>query len=99
MEVTHETVKGVKISTSSPDQSWRLVHDGKKVIAKMQRSGETGTRNTLFLAATEEEVDEEIARLKLTPLEPNPERIVQANLDEVPRRRAKSVRLSPKRKK
>ena len=50
----------------SPRQKcWRLAHDGVKVIAKFETSGETWTIGQLFCATEEKEIDEEIKRLGL----------------------------------
>ena len=49
-------------------QSWRLAHDGVKVIAKFETSGETWTIGNLFCATEEKEIDDEIKRLGLKEL-------------------------------
>jgi hypothetical protein len=45
-----------------------LAHDGVKVIAKFDTSGETWTIGQLFCATEEAEIDEEIKRLGLKEL-------------------------------
>ena len=71
MTTTTQTItfKGetVVVNESPHVQCWRLVHDGKKVISLFETMGITRTRNTLFCAETEAEVQAEIARLKLIP--------------------------------
>ncbi len=64
------TFKGesVVVNESPGTKCWRLVHDGKKVISLFETMGITRTRNTLFCAETEAEVQAEISRLKLIPL-------------------------------
>lgn len=47
--------------------TWRLVHDGTKVLALLQSTGVTSTINNMVVG-TEDEVNAEIAALKLTPL-------------------------------
>ena len=49
-------------------QSWRLAHDGVKVIAKFETSGETWTIGQLFCATEEAEILAEIKRLGLKEL-------------------------------
>jgi len=63
--------KTVIMNVSPHTQCWRLIHDGKKVIALLESAGVTQTINTLFCATTEAECQAEIARLKLTPLPAN----------------------------
>ncbi len=62
------------INSSPNTQCWRLVHDGKKVMALFESSGVTRTQNTLF-CGTEAEVQAEIARLNLIPLKEKGDRI------------------------
>ena len=64
------TSKGIAsdVYLSSGKKSWRLVHDGNKVLALFESEGITGTINKLFVG-TEKESKEEIKRLKLKPLE------------------------------
>lgn len=49
--------------------SWRLVHDGEKVLALLFAYGTTQTKFTLFEADTKEECLAEIARLGLEYVE------------------------------
>ena len=59
------------IANLSPsEKSFRLVHDGVKVLALFESEGTTGTINTLFCATTEQECLDEIERLglKYTPV-------------------------------
>ena len=62
--------KGIKFeaNVSPREKSWRLVHDGNKVLDLFESEGITGTINKLFVG-TEKESKEEIKRLKLKPLE------------------------------
>ena len=64
------TSKGVDFDCylSPKDKSWRLVHDGKQVLAYFESSGTTGTTNMLFVG-TQAQCEAEIAKLGLTPLE------------------------------
>lgn len=55
----------ITIFETSKGQSWRLVHDGKKVIALFESEGITGTRNALFEGATKADCLAEIAKLGL----------------------------------
>jgi hypothetical protein len=68
------TVQGhsVTVNVSPHVQCWRLIHDGKKVIALFESTGITQTINVLYCATTEQEAQAEITRLKLTPLPPAP---------------------------
>jgi len=56
------------INKSAPGLSWRLVHDGKKVITKFECSGVTSTVYALFVAKTEKELQDEITKLGLIDL-------------------------------
>ena len=51
-------------NVSPREKCYRLVHDGRTVIALFESVGETSTRNELF-CGTREECDAEIARLGL----------------------------------
>ena len=50
---------------TTPDKSWRLVHDGKVVISKFECSGITESIYTIFVAKTEAEIQAKIKELKL----------------------------------
>ena len=57
----------IPISESPKGLSWRLVHDGSKVLDLFESEGHTWTKNTLFVG-TEEECLKEIENLGLEPL-------------------------------
>lgn len=65
MEVTQENINGMVVNKTDSDMSWRLIHDGERVISLFQSSGITMTQHTIFLAATEEECQTEIYTLNL----------------------------------
>lgn len=56
------------MSESSRELSYRLVHDGERVINFFEADGITSTKFALF-TGTKEECDSEISRLGLVPLE------------------------------
>lgn len=56
-------------TTVGPKKSWRLVHDGKNVLAFMETAGFTTTMHTMFESQTEQECLDEIVRLGLVMLE------------------------------
>lgn len=60
--------KGIKVT--SPEKSWRLTHDGAKVLSLNEHIGILRVSNEveLFVATTKEECDAEIASLKLIKL-------------------------------
>lgn len=51
-----------------PQKSWRLVHDGAKVLALMETAGFTESIHQIFEAASLAECQAEIERLNLEPL-------------------------------
>ena len=53
--------------------TWRLVHDGAKVLSLHQSTGVTSTINNMVVG-TLDEVNAEITALKLTPLPARPEK-------------------------
>ncbi len=53
------------MATVGPEKSWRLVHDGKNVLMLQETAGYTETNHTIFEAATKEDCDAEVERLKL----------------------------------
>lgn len=59
----------ITIYETSKELSWRLVHDGVNLIALFESSGITGTKNTLFEAATRDECVAEAQRLGLVGLD------------------------------
>lgn len=64
--IYHETYNGIPLTKCGPGQSWRMVHDGTRVIAMpFESDGITGTRYTLFEADSEAACLAEIARLGL----------------------------------
>lgn len=52
-------------TTIGPDSSWRLVHDGKDVMALFESGGYTTTIHNVFEAQTRDECLAEIERLGL----------------------------------
>jgi hypothetical protein len=65
MEVTQENINGIIVNKTDSELSWRLIHDGSKVISLFESSGVTQTTHTIFLAATEEQCQTEIYSLNL----------------------------------
>lgn len=65
MEVTQENINGNLINKTDADLSWRLVHNGSRVISLFQSSGITHTAHSIFLANTKEECQTEIYALNL----------------------------------
>jgi hypothetical protein len=65
MEVTQETINGLTINRTDSEMSWRLVHDGSKVIDLFESSGVTSTMNTIYLASSIEECQAQIYSLSL----------------------------------
>ncbi len=64
--IYQEQFGGVTITKCGPGISWRMVHDGTRVIAMpLESDGITGTRYTLFEADSEAACLAEIARLGL----------------------------------
>lgn len=59
----------ITIYETSKEQSWRLVHDGVNLVALFESEGITGTKNTLFEAATRDECVAEAQRLGLVGLD------------------------------
>ena len=53
-----------------PQKSWRLVHDGTRVLALFESAGWTESTHTLFESATQAECLAEVTRLNLEPLPP-----------------------------
>lgn len=69
-KLTNTTINVGKTSTvlanvSPREKSWRLVHDGIKVITLFEGEGETWAIWNMFCATTEKECLDEITRLKL----------------------------------
>lgn len=62
--ITQTTIAGQIHSTSSPELSWRLVHNGNLVLNLFEANGYTSTVNALF-TGTEAECRAEIVRLNL----------------------------------
>ena len=60
-----KTGKTVLANVSPREKSWRLVHDGKKVIVLFEGEGETWCIHKMFCATTEKECIEEIKKLGL----------------------------------
>jgi hypothetical protein len=61
-----------RISNSTRELSWRLVHDGVNIIAFFEAEGVTSTINQLF-TGTEDECLDEIVRLGLVEPSETPE--------------------------
>jgi hypothetical protein len=60
--------KKVTLQESPRENCWRLIHDGKKVIALWEGEGVTWTGNQLYCASKLEEVEAKIKDLNLEPL-------------------------------
>ena len=58
-------LNGVNVNCVMNEVSWRLVHDGARVIGLVHSSGCTRSAHQVFTAATKIECDAEIARLGL----------------------------------
>jgi len=65
MEVTQYNLSGITINKTDYETSWRLIHDGTKVISLAEQSGITQSMHNIFLAATEAECHTEIYVLNL----------------------------------
>ena len=57
----------IPFNESPAEDTWRLVHDGKRVLALFQSTGFTWTTNNLF-CGSEKECSDVIDQLKLIPL-------------------------------
>jgi len=55
------------IKTTTAEKSWRLIHDGIRVmdLAEQDFVGAAGGNTQIFVVATKEEAEAEIARLNL----------------------------------
>ena len=55
------------IKTTTAEKSWRLIHDGIRVmdLAEQDFVGAAGGNTEIFVVATKEEAEAEIARLNL----------------------------------
>lgn len=62
--LTTRKISGVTVNECSRELSWRLVHDGSRVIDLFESVGITSTINTLF-TGTEAECRAEVKRLGL----------------------------------
>jgi len=65
MEVTQENINGTVINRTDSEMSWRLIHDGNRVIDLFESSGTTVTMYDIFLASTLEECQAQIYSLDL----------------------------------
>ena len=65
MEVTQENINGITINKTDKEMSWRLIHNGVRVISLFESSGCTQTSHTIFMATTEAECQTEIYSLNL----------------------------------
>jgi hypothetical protein len=57
-----------EVRTTGPTNSWRLVHDGAKVLHLFESGGYTSTIWNLEEFPTKEAAEARIAELKLVPL-------------------------------
>jgi len=65
MEVTQENINGITFNKTDNAMSWRLVHDGNRVIDLFESSGVTSTMHTIYLASSIEECQAQIYSLSL----------------------------------
>lgn len=65
MEVAQLNINGSVVNKTDNSLSWRLIHDGTKVISLFHSSGVTMTAYNIFLAPTIEECETEIYVLNL----------------------------------
>jgi len=65
MIVTQENINGNIINKTDAEMSWRLIHNGVKIIALFESSAVTKTHHTIFLAPTKAECQTEIYFLNL----------------------------------
>ena len=65
MKVERIQLNGVYINRTDSELSWRLVHDGNKVIKLFQSKGITSCIYEIFVAKTLEECQTEIYCLNL----------------------------------
>ena len=68
MPVKDKQVDGKTIHYTDPGAAWRLVHDGKNVIALFESAGVTETIHALAEFPTKAEAEAEITKLGLIPL-------------------------------
>ena len=61
------TTQAVTFNISPPDQCFRLIHDGARILNYFEASGFTRTLSNLF-CGTDEECQAEMARLGFTPV-------------------------------
>jgi hypothetical protein len=65
MEVSQITINNVTFNRTDSEKSWRLVHDGVRVVFLEEMEGILNTQLNIFLAATLEECQTEIYILNL----------------------------------
>lgn len=65
MEVSQITINNVTFNRTDSEKSWRLVHDGIRVVLLEEMEGILNTQLNIFLAATLEECQTEIYILNL----------------------------------
>jgi hypothetical protein len=65
MEVSQVTINNVTFNRTGSEESWRLVHDGVRVILLEEMGGVLNTQLNVFLANSKEACLTEIYRLNL----------------------------------
>ena len=65
MEVTQYILSGMTINKTDSEMSWRMVHNGEKVITLFSGACVTESVNTIFLASSLEACQTEIYSLNL----------------------------------
>jgi hypothetical protein len=65
MQVIQENINGILVNKTDKEMSWRLVHDGIRVITLFESNSITETVYNIFLAKTLEECQTEIYILNL----------------------------------
>jgi hypothetical protein len=74
MPVREKTVDGKVVKFTDPISSWRLIHDGTKVIGLFESAGVTESIFNVVEFPTKAAAEARIAELKLVPLpEDSPE--------------------------
>jgi len=68
MPVKEKTVDGKVVKFTDPIDSWRLIHDGTKVIGLFKSAGVTESIFNVVEFSTKAAAEAEVTRLKLVPL-------------------------------
>jgi hypothetical protein len=68
MPVKEKTVEGKVVKFTAPINSWRLIHDGTKVIGLFESAGVTESIYEVEEFSTKAAAEARIAELKLVPL-------------------------------